>query len=153
MASRTNPKSKKSLISVGSASGLALQKLLGGVLFASFTLQIIRLITLLITVIIDKVMVQVLADLGCNGDRSFMRVQFEAILHITPIYFHPHTARRLDLSLSARAATPDRGYLLLSRAVGDTVARVQERTDPSVSHWYGIDCDSRQFLCRSLSKY
>jgi ATP-binding cassette subfamily B protein len=105
--------------------------LLGEVLLASFTLQMLGLASPLITqVIIDKVMVQEsLATLDVMAIALLLVAIFESILGILRLFIFTHTARRLDLSLSAQLF---RHLLRLplayfeSRRVGDTVARVQE---------------------------
>lgn len=105
--------------------------LLGEVLLASFTLQLLGLTTPLITqVVIDKVMVQEsLPTLDVMALALFSVSIFEAGLGILRLFIFTHTARRLDLSLSAQLF---RHLMRLplsyfeSRRVGDTVARVQE---------------------------
>lgn len=105
--------------------------LLVEVLVASFTLQLLGLTTPLITqVVIDKVMVQEsLATLDVMAIALLSVATFEAILGILRLFIFTHTARRLDLSLSAQLF---RHLMRLplsyfeSRRVGDTVARVQE---------------------------
>lgn len=105
--------------------------LLGEVLLASFTLQMLGLTTPLITqVIIDKVMVQEsLPTLDVMAIALFFVAIFEAILGILRLFIFTHTARRLDLSLSAQLFRHLMRLPLAyfeSRRVGDTVARVQE---------------------------
>jgi ATP-binding cassette subfamily B protein len=105
--------------------------LLSEVLLASFTLQLLGLTTPLITqVIIDKVMVQEsLATLDVMAIALLLVAVFESLLGILRLFIFTHTARRLDLSLSAQLF---RHLMRLplsyfeSRRVGDTVARVQE---------------------------
>ncbi|MEM7580464.1 MAG: peptidase domain-containing ABC transporter, partial [Cyanobacteria bacterium P01_A01_bin.80] len=105
--------------------------LLTEVLLASFTLQLLGLTTPLITqVIIDKVMVQEsLATLDVMAIALLLVAVFESVLGILRLFIFTHTARRLDLSLSAQLF---RHLMRLplsyfeSRRVGDTVARVQE---------------------------
>ncbi|MBV6625046.1 MAG: peptidase domain-containing ABC transporter, partial [Rivularia sp. (in: Bacteria)] len=105
--------------------------LLTEVLLASFTLQLLGLTTPLITqVIIDKVMVQEsLATLDVMAIAMLLVAVFESVLGILRLFIFTHTARRLDLSLSAQLF---RHLMRLplsyfeSRRVGDTVARVQE---------------------------
>ncbi|WP_414620982.1 type I secretion system permease/ATPase [Calothrix sp. CCY 0018] len=105
--------------------------LLTEVLLASFTLQLLGLTTPLITqVIIDKVMVQEsLATLDVMAIALLLVAVFESLLGILRLFIFTHTARRLDLSLSAQLF---RHLMRLplsyfeSRRVGDTVARVQE---------------------------
>jgi ATP-binding cassette subfamily B protein len=107
------------------------RNLLMEVLLASFTLQILGLTTPVITqVVIDKVMVQ-----GSIPTLHVMAIAllgvafFEAFLGMLRLFIFTHTARRLDLSLSAQLF---RHLLRLplayfeARRVGDTVARVQE---------------------------
>jgi ATP-binding cassette subfamily B protein len=107
------------------------RNLLMEVLLASFTLQVLGLATPVITqVVIDKVMVQ-----GSIPTLHVMAIAllgvafFEAFLGILRLFIFTHTARRLDLSLSAQLF---RHLLRLplayfeARRVGDTVARVQE---------------------------
>lgn len=105
--------------------------LLGEVLFASFTLQILGLASPVITqVVIDKVMVQgSLSTLDVMVFAMLAVALFEAILGTLRLFIFTHTARRLDLSLSAQLF---RHLMRLplsyfeARRVGDTVARVQE---------------------------
>ncbi|MBF2016271.1 MAG: type I secretion system permease/ATPase [Rivularia sp. T60_A2020_040] len=105
--------------------------LLTEVLLASFTLQLLGLTTPLITqVIIDKVMVQEsIATLDVMAIALLLVAVFESVLGILRLFIFTHTARRLDLSLSAQLF---RHLMRLplsyfeSRRVGDTVARVQE---------------------------
>lgn len=108
--------------------------LFGEVLIASFSLQILGLLTPIMTqVIIDKVMVQ--------GNLSTLDVMtlgligvavFEAVLSILRLFIFSHTTRRIDLRLSAQVF---RHLMMLPltyferRKVGDTVARVQELGD------------------------
>ncbi|HLO86197.1 MAG TPA: type I secretion system permease/ATPase [Nostocaceae cyanobacterium] len=105
--------------------------LLGEVLLASFTLQLLGLTTPLITqVIIDKVMVQEsLPTLDVMAIALLFVAIFESILGILRLFIFTHTARRLDLSLSAQLFRHLMRLPLAyfeSRRVGDTVARVQE---------------------------
>ncbi len=105
--------------------------LLGEVLFASFTLQLLGLATPLITqVVIDKVMVQgSIPTLDVMALALLAVALFEAILGILRLFIFTHTARRLDLSLSAQLFRHLMRLPLAyfeSRRVGDTVARVQE---------------------------
>ncbi|NJP09436.1 MAG: peptidase domain-containing ABC transporter [Leptolyngbyaceae cyanobacterium RU_5_1] len=105
--------------------------LLSEVLLASFTLQVLGLASPIITqVVIDKVMVQ--GSLNTLDVMAFALLAvafFEAILGTLRLFIFTHTARRLDLSLSAQLF---RHLMRLplsyfeSRRVGDTVARVQE---------------------------
>jgi ATP-binding cassette subfamily B protein len=101
------------------------------VLLASLTIQVLGLITPVITqVVIDKVMVQ-----GSINTLDVMAIAllsvafFEAFLGMLRLFIFTHTARRLDLSLSAQLF---RHLMRLplsyfeARRVGDTVARVQE---------------------------
>ena len=101
------------------------------VLVASLTMQILGLATPMITqVVIDRVMVQ-----GSVSTLDVMAIAmlgiafFEASLGTLRLFIFTHTARRLDLSLSAQLF---RHLMRLplqyfeSRRVGDTVARVQE---------------------------
>jgi ATP-binding cassette, subfamily B, bacterial len=105
--------------------------LLGEVLLASFTLQLLGLATPLITqVVIDKVMVQEsLPTLDVMAIALLSVSLFEAALGILRLFIFTHTARRLDLSLSAQLF---RHLMRLplsyfeARRVGDTIARVQE---------------------------
>ncbi len=107
------------------------KKLLGEVLLASFTLQLLGLTTPIITqVVIDKVMVQgSIATLDVMAIALLGVASFEALLGILRMFIFTHTTNRLDLSLSAQLF---RHLLRLplsyfeSRRVGDTVARVQE---------------------------
>ncbi|MBF2068608.1 peptidase domain-containing ABC transporter [Fischerella thermalis] len=105
--------------------------LLGEVLLASLTLQMLGLATPLITqVVIDKVMVQEsLATLDVMAIALLLVAIFEAVLGILRLFIFTHTARRLDLSLSAQLFRHLMRLPLAyfeSRRVGDTVARVQE---------------------------
>jgi ATP-binding cassette subfamily B protein len=105
--------------------------LLSEVLLASLTLQFLGLATPLITqVIIDKVMVQEsLPTLDVMAIALLLVAIFEAILGILRLFIFTHTARRLDLSLSAQLFRHLMRLPLAyfeSRRVGDTVARVQE---------------------------
>lgn len=107
------------------------RKLLGEVLLASFTLQLLGLASPLITqVIIDKVMVQEsLATLDVMAIALLLVAIFEALLGTLRLFIFTHTARRLDLSLSAQLFRHLMRLPLAyfeSRRVGDTVARVQE---------------------------
>ncbi|MDJ0616435.1 MAG: type I secretion system permease/ATPase [Calothrix sp. MO_192.B10] len=107
------------------------KKLLGEVLLASFTLQLLGLTTPLITqVVIDKVMVQEsLPTLDVMAIALLFVAIFEAILGILRLFIFTHTARRLDLSLSAQLFRHLMRLPLAyfeARRVGDTVARVQE---------------------------
>ncbi|MUG99216.1 type I secretion system permease/ATPase [Scytonema sp. UIC 10036] len=107
------------------------RKLLGEVLLASFTLQLLGLTTPLITqVVIDKVMVQEsLPTLDVMAIALLLVAVFEAVLGILRLFIFTHTARRLDLSLSAQLFRHLMRLPLAyfeSRRVGDTVARVQE---------------------------
>jgi len=107
------------------------RKLLGEVLLASFTLQLFGLATPVITqVIIDKVLVQEsLSTLNVMAIALLGIALFEAILGILRIFIFTHTARRLDLSLSAQVFRHLMRLPLAyfeSRRVGDTAARVQE---------------------------
>jgi ATP-binding cassette subfamily B protein len=105
--------------------------LLSEVLLASFSLQILGLAAPIITqVVIDKVMVQgSLSTLDVMAFALLAVAFFEAILGTLRLFVFTHTARRLDLSLSAQLF---RHLMRLplsyfeSRRVGDTVARVQE---------------------------
>ncbi|MEH1934281.1 MAG: peptidase domain-containing ABC transporter [Nostoc sp.] len=105
--------------------------LLTEVLLASFTLQLLGLTTPLITqVVIDKVMVQgSLPTLDVMAIALLCVAVFESILGILRLFIFTHTARRLDLSLSAQLFRHLMRLPLAyfeSRRVGDTVARVQE---------------------------
>ncbi|MDJ0674592.1 MAG: peptidase domain-containing ABC transporter [Calothrix sp. MO_167.B42] len=107
------------------------RKLLGEVLLASFTLQLLGLTTPLITqVVIDKVMVQEsLPTLDVMAIALLFVAVFEAVLGILRLFIFTHTARRLDLSLSAQLFRHLMRLPLAyfeARRVGDTVARVQE---------------------------
>jgi ATP-binding cassette subfamily B protein len=105
--------------------------LLMEVLLASLTIQILGLATPIITqVVIDKVMVQgSLPTLDVMAIALLGVAFFEAFLGILRLFIFTHTARRLDLSLSAQLF---RHLMRLplsyfeARRVGDTVARVQE---------------------------
>ncbi|MFN6526958.1 type I secretion system permease/ATPase [Nostoc sp. ChiSLP03a] len=105
--------------------------LLTEVLLASFTLQLLGLTTPLITqVVIDKVMVQgSLPTLDVMALALLCVAIFESVLGILRLFIFTHTARRLDLSLSAQLFRHLMRLPLAyfeSRRVGDTVARVQE---------------------------
>ncbi|MBW4692811.1 MAG: type I secretion system permease/ATPase [Lyngbya sp. HA4199-MV5] len=105
--------------------------LLSEVLLASFTLQLLGLATPIITqVVIDRVMVQgSLSTLDVMALALVAVAFFEAGLGFLRLFIFTHTARRLDLSLSAQLF---RHLMRLplsyfeARRVGDTVARVQE---------------------------
>ncbi|MBD2464588.1 type I secretion system permease/ATPase [Oscillatoria sp. FACHB-1407] len=105
--------------------------LLGEVLTASFTLQILGLTTPIITqVIIDKVMVQEsIPTLDVMAVALLAVACFEALLGTLRMFIFTHTTNRLDMALSAQVF---RHLLRLplsyfeARRVGDTVARVQE---------------------------
>ncbi len=107
------------------------RNLLGEVLLASFTLQLLGLASPIITqVIIDKVMVQEsLPTLDVMAIALLSAAVFEAILGILRMFIFTHTTNRLDMALSAQLF---RHLLRLplsyfeARRVGDTVARVQE---------------------------
>jgi ATP-binding cassette, subfamily B, bacterial len=101
------------------------------VLLASMTLQLLGLATPLITqVVIDKVMVQgSLSTLDAMAFALLAVATFESLLGILRLFIFTHTARRLDLSLSAQLFRHLMRLPLAyfeSRRVGDTVARVQE---------------------------
>ncbi|CDN15108.1 toxin secretion ABC transporter ATP-binding protein [Richelia intracellularis] len=107
------------------------RKLLGEVLLASFTLQLLGLTSPLITqVVIDKVMVQEsLPTLDVMAIALLLVAIFEATLGILRLFIFTHTARRLDLSLSSQLFRHLMRLPLAyfeARRVGDTVARVQE---------------------------
>jgi len=107
------------------------RRLLLEVLLASFTLQLLGLASPLITqVVIDKVMVQEsLATLDVMAIALLGVAVFEATLGILRLFIFTHTARRLDLSLSAQLFRHLMRLPLAyfeARRVGDTVARVQE---------------------------
>jgi len=100
-------------------------------LFASFTLQLLGLGTPLITqVVIDRVMVQgSIPTLDVMAIALLSVAVFEAVLGILRLFIFTHTARRLDLSLSAQLFRHLMRLPLAyfeARRVGDTVARVQE---------------------------
>jgi ATP-binding cassette, subfamily B, bacterial len=107
------------------------RRLLGEVLVASLTLQILGLGSPIFTqVIIDKVMVQEsIPTLDVMGIAILGTAVFEAILGILRLFIFTHTTNRLDLTLSAQVF---RHLMRLplsyfeARRVGDTVARVQE---------------------------
>ncbi|XQQ05714.1 MAG: type I secretion system permease/ATPase [Leptolyngbya sp. IPPAS B-1204] len=107
------------------------RNLLGEVLLASLTLQILGLASPIITqVIIDKVMVQEsLPTLDVMAIALIAVAVFEAFLGILRMFIFTHTTNRLDMALSAQLF---RHLLRLplsyfeARRVGDTVARVQE---------------------------
>jgi ATP-binding cassette subfamily B protein len=101
------------------------------VLFTSFTLQVLGLATPIITqVIIDKVMVQQsLATLDVMAFALLAVAVFEGVLGTLRVFIFTHTARRLDLRLSAQLFRHLMRLPLAyfeNRRVGDTVARVQE---------------------------
>jgi ATP-binding cassette subfamily B protein len=107
------------------------RRLLGEVLVASFTLQLLGLATPIFTqVIIDKVMVQEsIPTLDVMGIALLTVAIFESLLGVLRLFIFTHTTNRLDLTLSAQLF---RHLLRLplsyfeARRVGDTVARVQE---------------------------
>ena len=101
------------------------------VLVASFTIQILGLTTPVITqVVIDKVLVQnSIATLDVMAVALLSVAFFEAFLGALRLFIFTHTARRLDLSLSAQLFRHLMRLPLAyfeARRVGDTVARVQE---------------------------
>ena len=101
------------------------------VLLASLTLQIFGLATPIITqVVIDKALVQQsLSTLYAMAIALFGIALFEVILSILRVFIFTHTARRLDLSLSAQVFRHLMQLPLAyfeARRVGDTAARVQE---------------------------
>jgi ATP-binding cassette, subfamily B, bacterial len=101
------------------------------VLFASIVLQVLGLGSPLITqVIIDRVMVQQsLSTLHVMTVAMIGIAVFEAFLGALRLFIFTHTARRLDLSLSAQLFRHLMRLPLAyfeARRVGDTVARVQE---------------------------
>lgn len=107
------------------------RKLLLEVLLASFTLQLLGLATPLITqVIIDKVLVQEsISTLDVMAIALLGIALFEAVLGILRIFIFTHTARRIDLSLSAQVFRHLMRLPLAyfeARRVGDTAARMQE---------------------------
>jgi len=107
------------------------RNLLNEVLLASFTIQILGLATPVFTqVVIDKVMVQgSLSTLDVIALAMLAVAFFEALLGTLRLFIFTHTARRLDLSLSAQLFRHLMRLPLAyfeSRRVGDTVARVQE---------------------------
>jgi ATP-binding cassette subfamily B protein len=107
------------------------RKLLVEVLLASFTLQLLGLATPLLTqVIIDRAMVhESIPTLDVMAIALLCVATFEGILGILRLFIFTHTARRLDLSLSAQVFRHLMRLPLAyfeSRRVGDTVARVQE---------------------------
>jgi ATP-binding cassette subfamily B protein len=107
------------------------RSLLTEVLIASFTLQLLGLVSPIATqVIIDKVMVQEsLSTLHVMAIVLVGVAVFEAILGILRMFIFTHTTNRLDMALSAQLF---RHLLRLplsyfeARRVGDTIARVQE---------------------------
>lgn len=107
------------------------RRLLGEVLLASLTLQLLGLASPLITqVIIDKVIVHgSLSTLDVMAIALLSVAVFEAGLGILRLFTFTHTTRRLDLGLSAQLF---RHLLQLplayfeSRRIGDTIARAQE---------------------------
>lgn len=101
------------------------------VLIASLSLQVLGLATPMITqVVIDRVMVQgSLSTLDVMAMALLAVAFFESFLGILRLFIFTHTARRLDLSLSAQLFRHLMRLPLAyfeSRRVGDTVARVQE---------------------------
>ncbi len=105
--------------------------LLMEVLFASIILQVLGLGAPLITqVIIDRVMVQQsISTLYVMTVAMIAIAVFEALLGTLRLFIFTHTARRLDLSLSAQLFRHLMRLPLAyfeARRVGDTVARVQE---------------------------
>lgn len=105
--------------------------LLGEVLLASFSLQLLGLTTPIITqVIIDKVMVQEsLPTLDVMAIALLCVAVFEAFLGALRMYIFTHTTNRLDMALSAQLFRHLMRLPLAyfeARRVGDTVARVQE---------------------------
>jgi ATP-binding cassette, subfamily B, bacterial len=105
--------------------------LLMEVLFASIILQVLGLGSPMLTqVIIDRVMVQQsLSTLHVMTFALMGIAVFEALLGTLRLFIFTHTARRLDLSLSAQLFRHLMRLPLAyfeARRVGDTVARVQE---------------------------
>jgi ATP-binding cassette subfamily B protein len=101
------------------------------VLFASIVLQLLGLGSPMITqVVIDRVMVQgSLSTLDVMAVAMLGIAGFEAFLGALRLFIFTHTARRLDLSLSAQLFRHLMRLPLAyfeARRVGDTVARVQE---------------------------
>lgn len=107
------------------------RRLLGEVLLASITLQLMGLATPILTqVIIDQALPnQNMNTLVVIVGALFGAAIFESILGILRLFIFTHTSNRLDLKLSAQLF---RHLLRLplnyfeTRRVGDTVARVQE---------------------------
>ncbi len=105
--------------------------LLVEVLVASLVLQVLGLGTPVFTqVVIDKALVQEsVPTLDVMAIALLATAGFEALLGMLRMYLFTHTARRIDLALSAQVF---RHLLRLplsyfeARRVGDTVARVQE---------------------------
>ncbi len=110
---------------------LQYRKLLGEVFLLSFTLQLLGLVTPILTqFIIDRALVYENHNtLNVMAIALFGVAILEAILGILRLFIFSHTANRLDLSLSAQLF---RHLMRLplsyfeSRRVGDTVARAQE---------------------------
>ncbi|MFM2432462.1 MAG: hypothetical protein RLZZ511_3676 [Cyanobacteriota bacterium] len=107
------------------------KNLLMEVLFASIILQVLGLGSPMLTqVIIDRVMVQQsLSTLHVMTIALMGIAIFEALLGTLRLFIFTHTARRLDLSLSAQLFRHLMRLPLAyfeARRVGDTVARVQE---------------------------
>jgi ATP-binding cassette, subfamily B, bacterial len=105
--------------------------LLMEVLFASIVLQLLGLGSPMITqVVIDKVMVQgSISTLDVMAIAMLGIALFEGLLSTMRLFIFTHTARRLDLSLSAQLFRHSMRLPLAyfeARRVGDTVARVQE---------------------------
>ncbi len=107
------------------------RRLLGEVLIASLTLQVLGLGTPVLTqTIIDKAMVQQsVSTLDVMLFGLVAVAVFEGLLGMLRIFTFSHTARRIDLSLSSQVF---RHLMQLplsyfeARRVGDVVARVQE---------------------------
>ncbi len=110
---------------------LKYRRLLGEVLLASLTLQLLGLATPILTqVIIDKALLhQSYSTLDVMAIALLGVAVFEAILGILRIFVFSHTTNRLDLGLSAQLFRHLMRLPLAyfeARRVGDTVARVQE---------------------------
>lgn len=107
------------------------KKMLIEVLLASFILQVLGLISPLITqVVIDKVLVHNgLTTLDVLAIGIIAMALFELILNISRSYVFTHTTSRIDVMLGARLFRHLFRLPLAyfeSRRVGDTVARVRE---------------------------
>lgn len=107
------------------------RKMFGEVLFATFIIQVLALVSpLMFQVVIDKVLVhRSLTTLDVLVFALLAIAVFEAIFGSLRAYLFSHTTNRVDLELGARLFTHIMGLPLAyfeARRVGDSVARVRE---------------------------